>query len=237
VDKRRDSQPENEPDHKPFLPRGLWYIVAGGVCLFGILYYLSRAFSLVTDRYAFIAQGGVNILIFLGILVQALIYRRQWDAMERSLFQAERSSIYANRAYLVAKIRNKEPYQFKLWIQNGGNTPATNVIVCYACRVMQDPPWQLDKQTGQVAYSAGSDIEVRLGVIAPNGSHETVWTVAFTPKTDVQKQEWENGVKLFCWGRIYYEDMFNKGRHTDFCFYKSLQKPEGYPSEYGNEVF
>jgi hypothetical protein len=167
---------------------------------------------------------------------QLVAMKEQSALIDKSIQTAELNAIYANRAYLVAKIRNNEPYQFKLAIENGGNTPANNVIVCYACRVMQDPPWRLDKQTGQVVYDAGFDIEVRLGVIAPNGSHGTVWTVAFTPRTDNERQEWENGVKLFCWGRIYYEDMFNKGRHTDFCFYKSHERPEGYPSEYCNEV-
>jgi hypothetical protein len=161
----------------------------------------------------------------------------QRDLLKRDIESAEKSSIYANRAYLVAKIRNDEAYHFKLAIENGGNTPANNVIVSYSCKVMQDPPWQLDEQTKQVIYDAGFDMEKRLGVIAPNGSHGTVETVAFAPKTAIARREWEDGVKLFCWGRIYYEDMFNKERHTDFCFYKSLKKPEGDPSEYGNEVF
>jgi hypothetical protein len=168
--------------------------------------------------------------------VQSAASEAQFETTAIGITTAEKSAIYANRAYLVAKIRNDEPYHFKLAIENGGNTPANNVRVNYTCRVMQDPPWRLDEQTKQIVYDIGFDIEVRLGVIAPNGSHGTVQTVAFTPHTDSEKQEWEHGVKLYCWGRIYYEDMFNEGRHTDFCFYKSYKQPQGYPCEYGNEV-
>jgi hypothetical protein len=163
--------------------------------------------------------------------------KTQSELAEKSIAHAEQSSIYANRAYVLAKIRNQEPYQFKLAIENGGNTPANNVRVSYTCRVMEKDPWRIDEQTGQVVYDAGFDITVRLGVIAPNGSHETIWTVAFTPHTEIQKQEWRDGVKLFCWGRISYEDIFKKDRHTDFCFYKSERQPEGYHSEYGNEAW
>lgn len=162
--------------------------------------------------------------------------RRQATLMEKSITHAQESAIYAQRAYLVAKIRNDDPYHFKLAIENGGNTPANNVKVSYSCRVMQDPPWRLDEQTKQIVHDIGSDIEKGLGVIAPNGSHGTVETVAFTPRTDIEKQEWERGVKLFCWGRIHYEDIFQKDRHTDFCFYKSHQQPQGDPCEYGNEA-
>lgn len=161
----------------------------------------------------------------------------QSELAEKSIAHAEQSSIYANRAYVLAKIRNPEPYQFKLAIENSGNTPANNVRVSYSCRVMERDPWRIDEQTGRVVYDAGFDVTVRLGVIAPNGSHETIWTVAFTPRTEIERQEWRNGVKLFCWGRISYEDIFNKDRHTDFCFYKSERQPEGYHSEYGNEAW
>lgn len=156
---------------------------------------------------------------------------------ETGIEAAEKSAIYANRAYLVAKIRNDDAYHFKLAIENGGSTPANNVKVSYACRVMQDPPWQLDQETNQVVYDIGFDITVQLGVIAPNGSHGTVETVNFTPRTDPERQEWEHGVKLFCWGWIYYEDIFDEKRHTEFCFYKSLQQPQGHPCDYGNEAF
>jgi hypothetical protein len=189
---------------------------------------------------------------------QLFALQGQWKAMDKSLEESrklvaqnerairaaednvktvEKTSIYANRAYLVAKIRNNEPYHFKLAIENGGNTPANNVRVSYACKAMQDPPWQLDEQTNQVVYDTGRDITIQLGVIAPNGSHGTVQTAGFAPRTDIERQEWDGGVKLYCWGWIYYEDIFNEKWHTEFCFYKSLQQPQGHPCDYGNEAF
>jgi hypothetical protein len=85
-----DGKAQDDQNRKPFLPGGLWYIVLAGAGLFSVLYWFSRAFSVTTEKYAFWVQGGVNILIFGAILVQALIYRRQWDAMQNSIDRTDK---------------------------------------------------------------------------------------------------------------------------------------------------
>lgn len=269
MNKTPDGQRDGGPNNKPFLPRGGLYIVLVGAVLVAGLWWLSRVFIVVTDKYTFWAQGGANILIFLAILAQVLIYRRQWDVMERQWNQtqrgiesAEKSSIDANRAYVIAKIKDTGPYddgfQFRLTIENGGNTPANNVCVNYWCD-FGEPPWRMQPveesppnvPIEQVIFeTTKAGTTERLGVIGPRGSQ--VFTtmppilVDMSPGSEACER-WDSGqARFYCWGTIVYEDMFKKARQSHFCFclwrktaegYVSFEQLEtGFPCEHGNYV-
>lgn len=172
---------------------------------------------------------------------------RTIETTQRSVDIAEKNSIYAQRAYVVAKMKDvglrDSSLQFRFRIQNGGSTPANNVCVTYECSLRDSPPWSVydlevaGKTEKQVVFDVPSSLSERLGVIAPHGSYE----VLTTPETYFQSTEQFDGfgnneLKFYCWGRIIYEDIFNTPRHTDFCFYQSQSRPDGYPCEYGNEA-
>jgi hypothetical protein len=152
---------------------------------------------------------------------------------------AEKSAIYANRAYVVAKVRGvtNVSLQFDLWIQNLGNTPANNVRVSYAYGVREEPP-HTETPENLVVYDFGFTETKSVGLIAPDGSHQTIMTprVELSDDGDYERLH-SKKLKLYCWGRINYEDIFNRKWHTDFCFeaWRSLRGAD--PCKHGNEAY
>jgi hypothetical protein len=131
VNKRLDGKTNHQQHNKPFLRGGLWYILLAGVGLFLVLFMLSRSFSVTSERYTFFVTGGVNVLIFLGILAQVLIYRRQWDAMTQSTELARHALYVSERPYVViTKIDANLPFEadkvivYETTVENKGHTPA-----------------------------------------------------------------------------------------------------------------
>src|SRR5437763_1161879 len=80
---------------KPFFRGGWLLIFLASIGLSLILYRLSLPFGIITERYTFMVAGGVNVLIFLAILAQLLIYGRQWEAMEEST-ELARQTLYVS---------------------------------------------------------------------------------------------------------------------------------------------
>jgi hypothetical protein len=265
-----------EQDVKPGKPNnyisGGWLLAIGGFALAGLVAIAWLGiwlFDKGNERATFISAASINVLILAAVLLQAFIYRRQWDAMQsglnltlRSIKAGKQTSIDAQRAYVVAKIKDTGPYdegfQFRLIIENGGNTPANNVCVHYWCD-FGDPPWRMqpvgesppNEPIKQAIFETtkGGTTE-RLGVIGPKGSQ--VFTTMPPILLDMSagseaSQRFDSGkAKFYCWGTIAYEDMFKKARLSHFCFslwrktangYLSFEQIEtGYPCEHGNYV-
>lgn len=173
----------------------------------------------------------------------------QFRALEQSKEQAEtvrRINIYAQRAYVVAKIRgtsNDPSYlQFRLRIQNTGNTPANEVWVYYSHGLLPEPPHKESSQKwigtdkNIVVYDLAYEQSERLGLIAPVSSYHVIETAKKALTSD-EFNKWKIGkLKYYCWGRITYHTIFEDGRYSEFCFYQSFDKPNGYPCKHGNEA-
>ena len=173
---------------------------------------------------------------------------RTIETTQKSIEVAEKTSIYANRAYVVAKIRDigerDETLQFRLRIENSGNTPANDVVVVYSYGLRDKSPHSKPPGSDLVVYDIGYMETERLGVIAPNGSYQVISTpeVSFNRKWSPDKKWSEDEAERFnsgelsfyCWGRIVYEDIFNERRQSEFCFVQSIAHPNGYPCQYGN---
>jgi hypothetical protein len=164
---------------------------------------------------------------------------RAIKAAEASAKIVEQTSIYANRAYLVAKIGGTSDdsirLQFRLRIENTGNTPANNVRVGYNYGLRTEPPYNAIDQ-GMVAYDADFPQWESLGLIA-NRSEGTVNTGKVGPFTGPEFQDWKLGkLKFYCWGRIVYTDIYQYKRYTDFCFYQSFGNAQGRMCEYQTEA-
>ncbi len=169
------------------------------------------------------------------------------DENREAAKNAERISIYAQRAYVVAKIRGKskesDRLQFRLRIVNTGNTPANEVWVHYSHGLLTEPP---HKETSQkwigtnkniVVYDLGFEESERIGLIAPLSSYHVIETAKKGPLTSNEAQQWKLGkLKYYCWGRIEYDTIFDDDRFSEFCFYQSFDKPDGYQCKYGNEA-
>lgn len=138
-------------DKKKVFDPGIQRILWGASGLLIVL--LVFTFTQRTGRVPFFTQNFLSLVVLVVIAIQAYIYRGQWQAMQDSLERtdkvitemeqqrtlAETSAIIAQRAYVVAKVRGigerDNTLQFRLRIQNGGNTPANNVCVSYICNL------------------------------------------------------------------------------------------------------
>lgn len=261
-------QPDNQQnegiEQRPPRPLRTVAWIASSVALLGVvieaLFIASRYLASTSDPIQFITGNLVNGLIFVAIVAQVLIYRKQrdimeqqWRAMRDSLAQneraiqvaregvgiAERTAIYANRAYVTAKIASLNEamghVKFRLQIENSGNTPANNVSVSYAFRLLDKPPHT--EQFGLVVFDIGFTEAERLGVIAPHGGYYVIKTptINLSPAGPDEITRWKlRELKAYCWGRIVYEDIFNDRRFTDFCFVQSDEYRAGYPCKHGN---
>ena len=204
------------------------------------------------DRAKVFIESIFSLGIVIVVVVHAIMYYKQAKAMDAQVQQSERAikaaennvetvektAVYANRAYVVAKIRGagREWPQLRLRIQNTGNTPANNVIVAYACGLREEPPHR-EWPDGLVSYDIGYAEVERLGLIAPQSSYHVIETPLVVALDNAQTDQWRGGkLKFYCWGRISYEDIFNDKRWTEFCFVKSESHEGGYPCKHGNQA-
>ncbi len=227
------------------------FIAASWALIFLVL--VARFWPNLPQRMAFFTGNLFNLIIAFAVIAQVVIYRKQWRVMEqqwketqRGIESAEKNSIWANRAYVVAKIRDTGPkdpdrLMLRLRIQNNGNTPANDVIVRYAYGLRDKPPHE-ETLDGIIVYDIGYAETERLGLIASQSSYHVISTptvkfpFAFGDKAKFE--QWKTGeLRFYCWGRIAYEDIFSEKRHTDFCFMLSDQHENGYPCKHGNEAF
>lgn len=243
-----------------------WVYIIGAWALIGLL-LVAIFWPGMTERLKFFVGTLWVLVTAFAVIAQAVIYRKQWAIMESGLKRsdasielskqsigfAEQSSIYANRAYVVAKIRDigerDDSFQFRLRIENSGNTPANDVVIAYSYGLREKAPHDKAPDSDMVVYDEGWTETERLGLIAPNGSYHVISTPEVTfERMDVWNAEHKRFVRgverfaagelrFYCWGRIVYEDMFNRKRHTDFCFLQSISHPNGYPCKYGNSAF
>lgn len=171
---------------------------------------------------------------------QVAAAQRQTELVDESTKAAERSAIYAQRAYVTAKIRGigerDETLQFWLRIENSGQTPANNVVVVYGCGLRERPPCEKDA-SGQLVCDNPEPYVKRFGVVAPNKSYHVLKTPETAFQLPDEYNRFVNGeLSYYCWGRIVYEDIFNQMRTTWFCFFQSIAEVKGFPCEYGNEA-
>lgn len=219
--------------------------------------FLRRQIPIQSEYIKIAVESMFNVGLLVLVVLQTWLYfkqskaldeqvtatQRQVELVERSAKDSERSAIYAQRGYIIARIKSVHPvdkrldrFYFRLRIENSGNTPANEVRVSYACGLRDKPPCEMVE--GQLVCDIGFDLYKRLGVVAPNDSDPFIDTPQIPCESIEQFKLFESEkVKFYCWGTIYYEDIFNEPRHSDFCFYQSWGRREGYPCEYGNEVF
>jgi len=262
-------QPNNgQDDSRPYGDM-YWVYIIGAWAFIGLL--LAAIFwPNMTERLKFFVATLWVLVTAFAVIAQVRINHRQWQIMEgqwrvmgdqlkamddqralveRSIESAEKNSIYAQRAYVVAKIRDigekDDTLQFRLRIENSGNTPANDVTVLYAYGLRESSPHSKAPDSEIVVYDIGFTETERLGLIAPNGSYQVLSTpeVAFEHIWSQENKRFEprdyerfvaGELQFYCWGRIVYEDIFNEKRHTEFCFVQSVAHPNGYPCKYGN---
>jgi len=119
-----------------------WWITIGAIAIFSVLVLFAIFHPNMAERIKFVSANTLNLLILVAIVIQAYIYRRQWEAMERQVKVAERSIQLANDTFDVGEapyfgitemsLMDFNPGQWPRLIitfVNGGKTPAWNFDV------------------------------------------------------------------------------------------------------------
>ncbi len=100
----QDEKERNNSDKKPiewkgWIPFFLLIILAGGL-LFGLAAMAVALNQTNKDSLTFFVTAGINVLIFIAIVIQAYIYKGQWQVMEQAATQTDNMFYAANRAYI-----------------------------------------------------------------------------------------------------------------------------------------
>lgn len=191
----------------------LWFVLYGILVLTG-LSIGSCYFNTGADRAKFWVEGLLSAGVLSVVIVQAVIYSKQWHVMDA---QTE----YANRAYVCIPAGNMDVFDelktgkqvmvFKLKLENTGQTPANDVQVVSFTDIAKEVPDPALLVPGEKYHG---------GLIAPH-AHNSHWVRAPQP-TSEQNQRWVDGdLEIYCSGLITYQS-FGKIRTTKFCF---LRRP------------
>lgn len=232
-------------------------LIAGGFLFAGLLFG-SIFIPNLTERVKFFTVNALSLLVFVAIVVQAHIYRRQWEvmktqegilerqakafeaqvvAMQESMKIAQQTMIYAQRAYLaISERRIDSPDQkylfFRLTIKNFGLTPASHVRIFATAEMRKQPPDPHDTSSADWHD---------LGLIPPGEAVEAISNSIGKTQEDwaSQRRRSRNAdrVDFYCWGIVQYRDIFEEDRETSFCLIEDLQGPlRVRPYMIGNET-
>ena len=204
--------------------------------ILGVYVYYARKQWFSIDKQA--KKAGEQVTAMKG---QLEVLKEHGVLMQKNVDGAEQTLIYSQRAYVTAAIESiihsYEASQFKLCVENGGNTPANNVVVYWNLKIQMEIPEECKVQSvGEgVAYDVG--VCRPIGLIAPKKQSFFVIPFASTKDT-TDKTNWNAGVvKLYCWGRIYYYDIFPERRRSSFAFVQSVNDVKGSQCEAGNDAY
>ena len=160
------------------------------------------------------ASGILSASVLSVVIVQAVIYHRQWGVMERTLIFSERAFVYAKEAIIVGgrnmpdRPRPTYPAFIAVTIENTGNTPARNLTVdVNACAIPAElPP---DFSYPSFAKTLGSPT-----LIGPRAGSQITLPIEDVILGDVYARR----RNLFVYGTVLYVDIFGRARQTQFCF-------------------
>lgn len=236
--------------------------IASAIALLGLvvgaLFVASRYLASDTDPIQFITGNLVNALIFIAIVGQVLIYRKQRDIMEQQ-WLAMRDSLKISRsqvhqAYKEVDLMRKSleiARQNMIYAQRAYVTVTNGVVTQGVGETTDRFRMRVENSGNTPAYAVQVEaaIEVRehggritpveataisqLGIIAPK--HHYLWDVPRSPN----RLE-PGGARLYCRGIITYQDIFGEVRLTRFCLTEGDLNEDGLtelvPCQSGNEA-
>jgi hypothetical protein len=208
--------------------RGLWIIIGvGAVILLAVV--AVGSFFVDSQKIRFITEFSLTVALATLVGVQAYIYKRQWEAMERQGTQIERQAeytaqslksdrrhtIYTLRAYVnIASCLADFPEQIILEIKNFGQTPAHKVQFCSTITPgpSNDPP---------EAFVETLDWNLPGASFPPTMSIEKRLKIRTLSEKEIELLN-DGQYRLYVVGAIRYEDIFRRVRYTRFSLYYSL---------------
>jgi hypothetical protein len=220
-------------DNKPIM----WAIVAAILGLV-ILIVVGKFFvTQQSESIRFITVNALSLFVLVAIVVQAFIYHRQRDVMERQLKAAEKAAeaaYIAQRAYIgvtdlmitstsmagTAQLVVGEIPTLRVTWHNGGNTPARNFRAV--------PYLVFGEKPERRGYLLGDDMSDIKGSFLPAGKEQTVSypqvEVGFKPVTIEMINDLNSGKKrLYAMILAAYVDFTGKDRWLENA---AIYKPE-----------
>ena len=195
------------------------------------------------QRTQFFITSAVGLATLFVIIVQAAIYRKQWDAMEKSTKAAEKALVYSQRAYVtltLKEIQHNPGHALGsaiVTIQNHGNTPANAVIFEWSLGFRRDPPAGCAFEEGAEMKEEIPQHVEKLGVVSPAQSIERTFHYDAPTNNPLYSDFYEHrNVKFYIWGRVTYTDVFRDARKSRFAFEHAAKSPPN-PCSLGNEAY
>jgi hypothetical protein len=233
---RKPLNSASSQDH--VLPVGLRRIVMfTGIALL-ILLVVSIFMPNLTERVKFFTANTLNLFLLLAVAVQAYIYRRQWEVMERQGKEIERQSEQAKRhtidtlrAYIsIRTVVPDLPRQILVEIVNFGQTPAHQVQFAHrvAVRTLREGPDEFSPESFDWGILPSAPL-------APTMPNEKRLLLGGIPESDMAKLH-DPKYRLYFWGIIRYKDIFRTTRYTRFAAFCSLQHKTVVTCSNGNDA-
>jgi len=216
-------------------PIGLRRIVIFGGILLLILLAVSIFVPNLSERVKFFTVNALSLLVLFAIAVQAYIYRRQWETMDRQwLAMKDQTNIMRNtlaenretfyigqRAYIgVVGVRfaensyvavGREPV-VHITIINAGNTPAWSISARAHLVIGPETPEYL------TAAEADTIEQTHIGhVMLPKVEKELVIETHVKISHDQINKIINNEEYFYIRGRIYFTDISKAQRNFPFC--------------------
>src|ERR1700686_1971292 len=138
IENEADKDADNSENRPKDTPSGLRWVLVGGGIVWLVLLAVAVWHPGITTRVKFFTDSTLNLFIVLAVVAQVLVYRKQWDVMERQARIADQqreimqsqieSAEVTDRAYVgianvVLTVSSDQPTVIVTWV-NGGRTPA-----------------------------------------------------------------------------------------------------------------
>ncbi|HBB94312.1 MAG TPA: hypothetical protein DC054_02880 [Blastocatellia bacterium] len=193
------------------------FIAFGSLIVFVAHYYVNEHSVSIT----FGAQAFFSLFAAIVVVAQVIIYHRQAIALNAQIEATRQNTIYAQRAYCYAKIReviaSDDSFDFTLLIENSGNSPANDLEVSYSFGFRETEPTKGDFPQLR---------QLRIGLLPPHIHYpETVYNRPM-PAPEQVRLYYSRKVNFYVWGRITYRDVFNQDWFTYFAFYSIARGPD-----------
>lgn len=198
-----------------------------GVCVAAIwvfiaLLLVSIFWPSLTERTKFFTGNFFNLVIAFAVIAQVLVTRKQWIAMQDSLAESRRATLYAQSAYItvagitMTKFNVGELIEVTIVFTNSGNTPAYNINT-YTKAGTRKEPFQFTIQEVVNVNSRETSGIASSGILAPNGDSTKQVIQSRIPLTQASFHLLK--VQPYhAWGVVSYQDIFKRERWTQFCY-------------------
>lgn len=181
------------------------------------LWVVSRCLNpAISDPAVFITANLLNALIFAAIVAQVVIYRKQWQIMERqwkNVAITERAYIGIERMRFIGTLAPNQPIRMSTIFRNGGKTPAWGFRVHYRMVVTDQTlseaarefPVEYEQGKGSSFIPAGQPKRVEMPVT--NYTLNELHLIGVTHKL----------LNLFVFIEIEFKDFQDEWRMFPFC--------------------